>query len=159
MSIDYYTYIQSREWKCKADQRREIDYHYCRFCEAEGFLHVHHRTYKRLGHERMTDLITLCPCCHHGLHANERRYKSLALASGFDLENFEFILRQNEIYPLEPGHFEQWNEYSRGKEILWELVDTPRAYDSGIQFLGDYLMLGTSSIEGILFNKGLLYDY
>jgi 5-methylcytosine-specific restriction endonuclease McrA len=36
----------------------------CQNCGAMGPLQVHHRTYERLGHERIEDLRVLCKYCH-----------------------------------------------------------------------------------------------
>ena len=46
---------------------RRRDKFKCRKCGKPGYI-VHHKTYKRVGHEWMRDLITLCPACHKGVH-------------------------------------------------------------------------------------------
>lgn len=35
-------------------------------------MHLHHRTYKNLGHERLMDLVPLCPKCHADVHRLHR---------------------------------------------------------------------------------------
>ena len=47
----------------------------CEVCGAEGTLHIHHKTYRRVGgNELDEDLIVLCPKCHKRVHelAKER---------------------------------------------------------------------------------------
>lgn len=57
----YDEYLQSTHWLCL---RRQVLFRAKGKCEACGALdngdrrlQVHHRTYERVGHERMTDLI------------------------------------------------------------------------------------------------------
>jgi predicted HNH restriction endonuclease len=45
-------------------------------------MHLHHRTYKNLGNERLNDLVPLCPDCHdrvHALHRSDPRWKRAGL--------------------------------------------------------------------------------
>jgi len=47
----------------------------CFICEilSDGhFLHVHHLTYKRVGRENLSDLVTLCKRCHTDIHLRPR---------------------------------------------------------------------------------------
>jgi 5-methylcytosine-specific restriction endonuclease McrA len=61
---DYNAYIQSPAWRKKRAARIRRDHYMCQTCGVRGYLTVHHRTYERLGRERMDDLITLCESCH-----------------------------------------------------------------------------------------------
>jgi hypothetical protein len=48
----------------------------CTGCKRSDVrLLLHHRTYKRLGKERLTDLVLVCDRCHEQIHAAPR-YKS-----------------------------------------------------------------------------------
>lgn len=40
----------------------------CACCKSKFRLSLHHKTYKRLGHENFGDLIMLCSECHEKLH-------------------------------------------------------------------------------------------
>ena len=62
--VDYREYMQSKAWKSK--RLAAIKYHgsKCAVCGSQRSLQVHHLTYERLGHERMTDLEVLCKGCH-----------------------------------------------------------------------------------------------
>jgi hypothetical protein len=67
--LSYYTtYLKSERWK----ELREIVLkrcgHQCETCTYTKALQVHHRTYERVGHELLTDLIVLCRRCHERLH-------------------------------------------------------------------------------------------
>lgn len=70
MPPNYYEYMVSPAWREKRAQRLEIDGRRCRTCGATADdypLQVHHRTYARLGHEELDDLITLCSQCHEAI--------------------------------------------------------------------------------------------
>jgi 5-methylcytosine-specific restriction endonuclease McrA len=72
-SEQYRDYIASLAWKNRADQaRRRVGYR-CQLCNRKGELHVHHRTYERLGREMDEDLIVLCATCHKHFHSLGRR--------------------------------------------------------------------------------------
>ena len=62
--MNYYQYLQSDAWQEKRRRALEIADHACQVCESTERLEVHHRTYERLGHERMSDLTVLCHVCH-----------------------------------------------------------------------------------------------
>lgn len=64
----YEKYIASPEWKAKAKEARERN-RKCSLCNRSGLeLHVHHRTYVRLGNEKKSDLVVLCSDCHKMFH-------------------------------------------------------------------------------------------
>lgn len=64
----YRGYLESEHWKRMRSAVLNRDRHRCRDCGSKGPLHVHHKTYKRIGRERMTDLVTLCEDCHAERH-------------------------------------------------------------------------------------------
>lgn len=79
--MEYSRYISSTGWHTSAARLAELaaSGHRCRICNAsrgEAQLEVHHRTYERLGHERVGDLTTLCRECHQAAteHLRRRRY-------------------------------------------------------------------------------------
>ena len=63
---DYDNYINSKAWQNK---RLEVLSRtpFC-FCCTVKANHIHHRTYKRLGIEKLNDLVALCSSCHMGVH-------------------------------------------------------------------------------------------
>ena len=67
---DYYNYINSYAWQ--AMRRRfwssKLPKH-CYCCgKSDIALELHHKTYKRLGHENLNDLILVCRNCHGNIH-------------------------------------------------------------------------------------------
>lgn len=66
----YLQYLQTPEWKSKADKRREIDQGTCQLCGMKSEnLEVHHLNYFSLKKENpYTDLVCLCPRCHEAVH-------------------------------------------------------------------------------------------
>ena len=66
---EYHHYLQSDAWKERAKQERSKNPN-CSLCNRKGLLHVHHRTYARLGNERDGDLVILCDECHELFHQN-----------------------------------------------------------------------------------------
>lgn len=69
-NMPYRQYLKSRRWQKKRKNRLKIDRYNCKRCGSPHHLQIHHLTYKRRGHERMGDLITLCDTCHrleHGI--------------------------------------------------------------------------------------------
>ena len=67
--MQYREYMQSVAWRTCAARLEELKLSgfRCRACNLgrnETELHVHHRTYERLGQELLADLTTLCVECH-----------------------------------------------------------------------------------------------
>lgn len=69
---DYYKYIQSSAWKKK--RAKAIRHHggKCSICGTTEAIQVHHKTYARLGRERMKDLQLLCEPCHENHHEGSK---------------------------------------------------------------------------------------
>lgn len=68
VTMDYKTYIQSENWRKKRENVLIFWGYRCALCFSPNNLHVHHRTYERLGRELITDLIPLCERCHNDHH-------------------------------------------------------------------------------------------
>lgn len=71
--VDYFTYIQSPQWKRKADAAKKRAGYRCQICnrhKSEVTLDAHHRTYERLGDERPDDITVLCRDCHELYEVN-----------------------------------------------------------------------------------------
>lgn len=70
---DYQSYLNSNEWKQKADARKQIDKNRCVMCGCIGTgtnkLNCHHITYRNIFHEDIqSDLVTVCDVCHKAIH-------------------------------------------------------------------------------------------
>lgn len=73
---EYLAYLRSDAWK--AVRRRFYQSGLfkggCFCCGQRGIpLQMHHRSYRRLGHERLHDLCAVCDSCHVLLHAILKR--------------------------------------------------------------------------------------
>lgn len=75
----YSSYLKSSTWK-KTKQKffqskfvmRLEGYLVCSCCKSSTKLNVHHKTYERLGKEKLTDLVLLCEECHNKTHEIEK---------------------------------------------------------------------------------------
>lgn len=61
---DHWADVRKRFWASKLPKT-------CGGCGASRGLHLHHRTYKRIGAEWLTDLILVCGDCHSLIHKFE----------------------------------------------------------------------------------------
>ena len=74
--VNYKEYIQSREWRDRANIVKAHTEWRCAICgrhESKVTLDAHHNTYERLGHERLNDLVCLCRDCHELYESHKRR--------------------------------------------------------------------------------------
>lgn len=82
--VDYHKYIKSNAWRRKRTQFIASKSHNCRCyaCGSASNLHIHHRSYKRLGNENIgLDLIYLCAVCHETVHREMVAKKGLFTAA------------------------------------------------------------------------------
>lgn len=70
---NYEAYLDSPQWRAIKRRYREERPWLCNLCGSEESLHMHHRTYERVGQESLDDLMPLCDGCHQTVHALERR--------------------------------------------------------------------------------------
>lgn len=69
--MNYYEYIQSDKWKEIRSRYFKSKYpKRCACCnKPKGHcFQLHHKTYKDLGNEKLSDLVLLCKDCHKKLH-------------------------------------------------------------------------------------------
>lgn len=79
--MDYYAYIKSSRWFARRSRFiKETNAHDCYVCFSGEKLHLHHKTYKRLGKERNEDLVLLCKLCHMELHRYYNRVKKKGIS-------------------------------------------------------------------------------
>ena len=72
--------MRSREWAQVKDRYRKSKLSQkCYACKTKVGLHLHHRTYERLGRENLRDLQPLCDVCHHATHEFLRRNPNVGL--------------------------------------------------------------------------------
>lgn len=79
----YTSYMKSPAWaKKRRTYFKSKQPQGCQGCGTRKQLHLHHKTYERLGRERLTDLIPLCSKCHAEVH---RGFESVGRKQGYDL--------------------------------------------------------------------------
>ena len=69
----YREYITSEKWRKRKQFYFETHDRKCRACGSLKRIHLHHKTYRRLGEERDADLVPLCHNCHTSLHREQKR--------------------------------------------------------------------------------------
>ena len=62
--MNYKAYLRTPAWRSLSTQAKERDHYRCVLCGSPDNLEVHHKTYARIGNERLSDLVTLCQRCH-----------------------------------------------------------------------------------------------
>lgn len=83
----YRDYLRSPHWRdMQARYRASRLPQACLGCNEPNF-QLHHRSYVRLGHELLEDLIPLCDECHYQVHAYAREFQ-------IPLENTHAVLRR-----------------------------------------------------------------
>ena len=65
-------YLASDGWKKRRKQYFSAHEEACLACGSKKEIHLHHKTYVRLGRELDEDLVPLCQGCHHRVHALEK---------------------------------------------------------------------------------------
>lgn len=115
--IKYYLYINSEQWKQKRRDFFASNIHKCYSklgkwncycCEAIDVpLDLHHRSYKRLGNERIsTDLIPVCRKCHNDIHYLLKKNKK----NGWNLWGATKAIRKKRQNENRKG-FCRWQNY------------------------------------------------
>jgi len=64
----YREYLKSDTWKIKRDKVIKRANNWCEICRVNRAWQVHHKTYKRIFRERLSDLIATCETCHKAEH-------------------------------------------------------------------------------------------
>lgn len=64
----YKDYLSTDHWKIIKEKVRIKFNNKCNKCGSQYRLETHHKTYKNIGKEPMSDLILLCHNCHYKLH-------------------------------------------------------------------------------------------
>lgn len=72
---EYKAYLRTTKWYSIRQRCFERDHYRCRHCHTAITIetgHCHHKTYRRLGDEQLSDLLTLCKSCHEAHHAKDK---------------------------------------------------------------------------------------
>jgi 5-methylcytosine-specific restriction endonuclease McrA len=83
----YKNYILSKHWRKKRKRKLREQNYQCQNCKTKENLQVHHKHYRTLFNEKLSDLVVLCKTCHeevHGLLTEEKI--EMQVQELFDLE-------------------------------------------------------------------------
>lgn len=126
LSREYRDYIKSPAWKRKrALYFESTRIGRCQGCGDKEKLHVHHKTYERLGNEDLADLVAVCQTCHTLIHQrNDLGGVTLEQATDLVLESIRRHRRSvNRRRAVEVGRtnvnadkFEQIRERQRSED-------------------------------------------
>lgn len=105
---DYWGYLRSPHWQRTRTQYRCSSEPQDCICGETEELQLHHKTYERLGEERLDDLTPLCRRCHAMVHDQVRRG-----LLGLDMAGF-----LNEKRSEEYRHRTRVRDARRAKELL-----------------------------------------
>jgi len=72
-SLLYAVYLRTPLWRLRRRIWAVRAGGCCQRCRSRRRLTIHHRTYRRLGHERRSDVTVLCWHCHRRQHDRHRR--------------------------------------------------------------------------------------
>lgn len=70
---EYARRIADPSWQTRKDDYYALHKYRCRGCRRRHNLVVHHKSYRRLWHERDRDLVYACPRCHKHIHTIQHR--------------------------------------------------------------------------------------
>ncbi len=79
--IEHARYLHSKEWKLVRERYWSSKLpKTCYVCGSSRLpMDLHHRTYDRHGHERLTDLVPVHRKCHKSIHRYHRSNRNLSL--------------------------------------------------------------------------------
>ena len=70
MNTNYYRYLHTKRWRRKRKEAIKEKGAVCEDCGRKFKLQIHHKTYKNIFREKLSDLEILCKECHKDRHAN-----------------------------------------------------------------------------------------
>lgn len=94
---DYQQYLRSEAWrKVKLRYLRSARSKDCSICGEpwSNAMEFHHRTYERLGRERLSDLQVVCHGCHEAIH-RFHKHSRLPLAKASAPRRVRAFLKKN----------------------------------------------------------------
>lgn len=70
----YHNYMASEAWERKRQEVFSLCRGICQRCKCLPATQVHHKTYARVGDEKLTDLKAVCNRCHEWIHGKQREW-------------------------------------------------------------------------------------
>jgi len=121
MTNEYKAYLKSKEWKAIKAKVISIRGNYCERCKEQrqvNILHLHHKTYKRIFNEALSDLELLCPGCHmaeHKINPNKKDSKKPAVKVKPEKQKFEQYPKLTKVQIVEKRIREGYYKTEHGK--------------------------------------------
>ncbi len=98
----YQEYLKTNHWKAtKVKVFKKYKYH-CAKCKTNKNIDLHHKTYKNVGNESMSDLVYLCRTCHKLVHDNK-----------LSDHKFKLVLKVKNKRSKKPGKKKKKAKYSQ----------------------------------------------
>lgn len=104
----YDEYLHSDAWAARRDDALRRADHRCQICNSDAEVHVHHRTYERIGAELSSDLTVLCAACHERHHyttfddiESRRDFGGFNKQDRFGRALHELFITSIQLHPLE----------------------------------------------------------
>ena len=118
--MKYKDYLKTEHWKAISKQAKENADNRCQLCNSGGELHTHHRTYDRVGKEKISDLICLCANCHAKFHDKDQpevNFKKDLSSVAIFINEVESTLKEFDFDDWD--HFEYWESYVLQNEAIY----------------------------------------
>ena len=122
--MKYKDYLKTEHWKAISKQAKENADNRCQLCNSGGELHTHHRTYDRVGKEKISDLICLCANCHKKFHDEAQEVNYIEPPSNVEklINEVKDTLMEFDFYGMQ--YFAYWASYvSQHAEIYKQCND------------------------------------
>jgi 5-methylcytosine-specific restriction endonuclease McrA len=78
----YQKYLNSPKWKAKRILVLRRAKYKCEECKRRQATQIHHKTYKRIFNEPLSDLLAVCAPCHkkiHGIKDKPRKQRKISI--------------------------------------------------------------------------------
>lgn len=77
IAVDYVAYLLTNHWRSLRFKIYDLRKHKCERCKkAIHLFHVHHKSYKHIGFERLGELMLVCYDCHEAIHKRKDSKRS-----------------------------------------------------------------------------------
>ena len=118
---NYDEYMKSTKWRNIANAMKKHANYICAHCkERSTTFDVHHITYERFGHERMSDLEVLCTPCHKAADRKRvEKREAVGRKRAYDKARDTYMTKKyGEQYYLtdNPSRDEEFDEWKDNKD-------------------------------------------
>ena len=79
VEISYHEYMISEQWRDFREFAYKMLGRQCAKCGGSSHIELHHKTYFRLGHEKVPDVVPMCRVCHNRFHLQFSKTNGLSL--------------------------------------------------------------------------------